>query len=109
VSQLLIKTGETWSPVMTFARAGVATQVDLPVLEIREGQDSTFPLILRCDETHYITQTTAGVLIFNVPYTVTGALTPGEWYWDMYGIIDGSRKCLAPVDRAIIAASVSVP
>ena len=94
---------------MTYAEDGVATQVDSPVLEIRDKDESEGNLLLRCDADSYISQTTPGVLEFNVPAEITQAIPPGTYWYDMFGTVDGVRLELAPIDEVHVKASVSLP
>lgn len=107
---LAIECGEDYVATMTYRRDGAPLRVGSPVGEIRQGEDSSSELVLRMDstaESAIITQAEDGVLSFRIPHTVTSALPPGNWYWDLFGVINGDRKKLVKDARVEISRSIT--
>lgn len=104
---LVIDQGADFAATMTFKRAGVATQVTSPVLEIRDAPDSSGTLLLRLDDTGYITQSVPGVMDLAVPQDDLADLPAGWAHWDMFGTVDGERLKLVRMSRAEIIANIS--
>lgn len=108
--ELSIECGTDWAATMTYKRAGQPVHVDQPFGQIRTGKTTESRLLLQMDstaESPIITQAADGVLSFLIPAALTATLPPGQWWWSLFGVVEGRRKRLVPNAEVHVSGSTS--